>query len=491
MPARPTSTGDNADRPRFGKDHLNLADWRISVATYQQRRKRDGERIDYAEYVIARQDRTCQKVILEAPSRVGLPTAGDEDVLIALLALAKQQHFASDVVRFVPSRLMAIMRWPIKQKSYERLEKALKRLTALTVTYKLAWYSRKLATVQPILVTGILAESKLLLRRGRRASNAIPDSYVQWTKNFYTSLTEGNLTDLDLDLYFTWERPTTKHLHRHLNKVWHSGRKPKLYERDLKELACGHLGMTNNKDVKRNVGRAIEELERQGYLVPTEKTVRYRKIRPGVWRVRMELHPDHYRVKTTGAGEWSKQIVSSEQGTDAMLLVCDYHRHRFGREMYTPKVHELNHAKMLCTSHDIALLRRLVPEVAKTVETAYRAKDCHFGAAVPYFERTLQDRADKERYRIRQAAQDSNQADTHAALNSQQQKRQHLRIDRLAKWKELSDEQKTGYYDQAIQHTTSDAVRSRLCCHRDFTNPATEVLAVMAANLGDAIGESS
>src|SRR4051794_8559789 len=130
----------SVERPRFGKDHFMLADWRISVATYEQRRKNDGSNVDFVEYAIRRGDGTSQKVTLESPSTIGLPTASDEDVVIALLAVAKEQGFASDVVRFVPSRLLKIMGMSGGNKNYIRLKRSLKRLRAVTVTYEHAWY---------------------------------------------------------------------------------------------------------------------------------------------------------------------------------------------------------------------------------------------------------------------------------------------------------------------------------------------------------------
>jgi len=278
--------------PRFGKDELNLADWRIGVPTHQQPQGKDGGKVDFVEYEIERQNEPNQIVTIEAPRRKGLPTPSDEDVLIGLLALAKQQGFKSDMVHFVPRHLLQTIRWPLKQDSYDRLELALKRLTAVTITYELTWYNKLTAEVEPILVTGILAESKLVRRRGRKPAGSIPDSYVQWTNDFYRSIEGGNLTDLDLELYFSFKRPCTKHLYRHLNKRFYGPRSGKPYERDMKHLACGHLGMTDSKDLKRNFHFAIAELEDNGYLPKLDPKHRYRKVRKGVWRVRFDPPAD-------------------------------------------------------------------------------------------------------------------------------------------------------------------------------------------------------
>ena len=100
----------------------------------------------------------------------------------------------------------------------DSIEQGLTRLKALTIKYELAWYDKVKAAVEPVLITGIVAEAKLVRRKGRPRRDELPDSYVQWTKTFFQTITAGNLTDVDLDLYFSFSRPGTKHLYRHLNK---------------------------------------------------------------------------------------------------------------------------------------------------------------------------------------------------------------------------------------------------------------------------------
>ena len=470
-------------RPRFGKDHLTLADWPINVATYQQRTKADGTRVDKAEYVVTRSKGTSQRVVLEAPSSVGLPTAGDGDFIVALLLIAKQQGFKSDIVRFIPSHVLLIMGLATTKKNYERLKRALKRLRALTITYELAWYSRQKRAVEPILITGILAEAKLVLRRGRRAAAAVADSHVQWTANFYSSLKEGNLTDLDLDLYFSWKRPGCKQLHRHLNKVWHAGKKPKIYERDLTELASAHLGLARSKFLKRNFHEIVTDMEESGYLLPMDKGVRYRKIRPGVWRVRLELHPQHFRGVSAGGGESSTANRARKQ-PDAVMLVCDYHRRRFCRDSYDPKPHELRHAEKLLIGREMSDLRELVPGVAQTVAGAYSGKDCHFGAAVPYFEKALQDREQHQRSRRREKQRSDSRAAIEEGTGAQREARRQRRLHLLGAWQQLPVQQRTRYQQAAIARAASDSQRRHLSRHSDPEKPPTQVLEEMARALG-------
>ncbi|CAL1125298.1 unnamed protein product [Cladocopium goreaui] len=481
----------NAARTKLGKDHLTLADWPIGVATYQQRTQESGEQRDYAAFSIEREDGTRQKVTLESPSRVGLPTAGDKDVLIALLFLAKEQGFASDIVRFVPWQLLQVMGWPRNQKSLLRLKTSLKRLKALTATYESAWYSRRTRTVEACLITGILAEVKVVFRKGRRASDATPESYVQWTRHVYTSLQEGSLIDLDLDLYFSCKRPAAKDLLRHLNKVWHGGRKPKPYARDLKELACGHLGMTDSKDLKRNFDQLVKELEARNYVRPTASSVRYKKIRPGIWRVHFELHPDQLRTKKqVSPAETPQKTTGDSAASEAERLVCLYHRQRFDKETYAPQQREVDHAATLLVAHRMDTLVQLLPAVAKTVKQTFQDQDVFFGAAVPYFEKAIADArrrekvsAQKEQQREEVGAKDGDSANQ---KDLRQKRRQRL----LEHWAGLKEEQQQGYLEKSIDAAASSFDRRRLARSQDITNPSNMALDIMARHHKLSKGES-
>lgn len=476
----------------YGKDHLTLADWPIGVATFQQRTHKNGELRDFATFGIERTDGTRQQVTLESPSRIGLPTAGDKDVLIALLFLAKQQEFRSDIVRFMPWRLLKILRWPENQKSLLRLRLSLTRLKALTATYENAWYSRRTRTVESCLLTGILAEVKLVFRKGRRAAGALPESYVQWTRTVFTSLEEGSLIDLDLDLYFSCTRPAAKDLLRHLNKVWHGGRKPRPYARDLKELACGHLGLTDSKDLKRNFDQLVKELEARNYVQPADAGMRYQKIRPGVWRVHFSLHPEQVRAakkgKTPSAIDETKNSIQMPDSA-AAVLVRRYHQHRFGKQNYHPKPHECTRAAALLKDHRQETLLKVLPLVARTVERTYHNQDVYFGAAVPFIEKALVTHKRQEHIRITQEQQQAMDMASRALVSDQKRERQD-RTQKLRKmWAALDPRRQKRYHQQAVDHAGSDFERRRLAkC--SLSAPPTETLEIMARDSGVLRGDS-
>jgi len=467
-------------RPRFGKDHLVLADWPIGSATFQQRRGDGGEQRDFAEFVIDRPNGTRQKVTLECPSRIGLPTAGDHDTLIALLLMAKKEEFDSDIVRFVPWQLLQIMGWPRNQKSLRRLQASLKRLKGVTATYENAWYSRRTRKVESCLMTGILAEAKIVFRPGRRASGALPESYVQWTRHMCTSLEEGSVVDLDLDLYFSCRRPGTKNLLRHLNKVWHAGKKPKPYARDLKDLACAHLGMTDCKDLKRNFQALVAELEACSYLRPADPSVRYQRIRPGVWRVNLELHPDQVRTKPQAAVPAPRRKTSTTSvNDDAANLVRLYHHHRFGKTGYVPQPHEISRAEKLLQDHDTAMLTSLASNVARTVERQYHGQDMYFGAAAPYFLSAAEGREKQQRLRDRRENKDVDEAAADVAIMEQKRKRLLRKQRLLSRWARLSDDERRKYLQLAIDNARSEFDRRRFSRSQSDDEPPREALEEM------------
>ena len=382
----------------IGKDELNLADWRISAPKHQQPRKEDGGKLDVIEHEMPNPNGTTQKVTLMAPSVVGLPTPADEDLLISLLYLAKVQGFASDTVRFSTTQLCEVMHHSVNQAARDRIEQGLTRLKALTIKYELAWWDKLKAEVEPILITGILAEAKFVRCNGRPRKDEPSDSYVQWTNNFYKTISAGNLTDIDLDLYFSFSRPGTKQLYRHLNKRFHRRGVGERYERDLIQLACGHLGMKRSKFVKRNLDQCIRELEEHGYVVREAGEQRYRHVRPGVWRVGFELPSSQERAA------WSGGAADARSPTPAVTpeaeIVGRFHALWSGTKRDRPSEKELAIARRLIGEHGQAMVSAALPRAVKVLREKW--PDCRtFKGVESYFAEATGPLRDRQRHEQR------------------------------------------------------------------------------------------
>ena len=409
---------------RWGRDEMNLADWPICVTKYQQPRKEDGGKLDVVEYAIKRAGLPDQKVKLLSPSEVGLPTPTDVDVLIGLLELAERDNFSSDKVHFFPGDLMEVIQWP--RSRIKRLRESLRRLSHLRIEYYHCYYlvrfreeqdeseekkatSRQKELVDDVLYTGIIAEARLVTSRKcqRSMPDATPKSYIQWTNDFDQQLKAGNITRLDLGLYFSLGRYGSKQLLRHLNKRWHAGKKATHYERDLDGLACGHLGMKCCKSLKESFHEFVKELEEQKYIVPVPLKQRYRKVRKGVWRVGFDLHPSRIRTaasKSDGKGTLRKQPEGSDQ-IDS--LAVEYYRLRFGEERHRVTNSDREYVVTFidnCGSSE--KLQAILPKLAKCTKDGWKGRDKHIAAAGKYIDEVLKEHRADDIFRERKRQED-------------------------------------------------------------------------------------
>lgn len=288
-----------------GRDELNLADFPISVLQRQQPLDETGVKKDTAVYEASRYDRRTrqrmqQKVILETSSRHGLPTPADENVVLALLYVAKHSHnFANPQVHFAPRQLFEIMGWSPNSRSYDRLRDVLRRLKALVIRYENSWWDVAGRSYEAEVATGIISEYELGRQTGgRKKDGTPPPCWVCWTPHFQRSLSNGNLKKLDLERLFALKLPTAQRMYRFLDKRFYPPQQPPEVDMELFDFACGHIGLSrveNVAELKRRLLPAIEELEAIGFLAALPVAERFTKVKAGVWRVRFRAGPDFLR----------------------------------------------------------------------------------------------------------------------------------------------------------------------------------------------------
>lgn len=443
---------------RIGRDELNLADWKVGVAKYQQPRHDDRKKLDRFTTMISRKDGTHQRVTREAPASVGLPTAVDDDVILACQYLTFINKYESDVVHFQPSELITILGWPHNDDSRQRLKKSFERLTKVSITYTDTWYDRKNLSVAPEFYTGIFAEAKLVFRRGRPEKGTVPESYFQWVDSLFQNMKQGNLATIDLDFHFNLKKPGARHLHRHLNKRRHGNRRYAPYERDLKELACGHLGMQDCKDLKRNFHQGcVQELINQDYLVAD--SVAYIKVRPGIWRVRFDFSV-------------TKSVVPPP-----IALVRTFYELWSGKIPKRILKGELVAAREIIGQSGEERAFALLPLVISTMKTAFPNAQ-NFGATRKYFAEAANSFDTTTHQEAEKATEAKRRAHDKAEQEKQRQEKQRIRAARLAKWNTFSDDEKVTYFERAERQTTSPSTLS-LLRRRHFSKPPTIVLKLM------------
>ena len=122
-------------------------------------------------------------------------------------------------------------------------------------------------------------------------------SQITWNKRIFDSFESGNLKALDLQTYRDLKSPTARRIYRFLDKRFGLGQSK--WSFDLQKFAFNKIGMSkaSYKDlsqVKRQLFKAITQLEEVKFIMPVSKDVRFTKISSGVWKV----HFERYRFQT-------------------------------------------------------------------------------------------------------------------------------------------------------------------------------------------------
>ncbi len=447
----PDKSPSNAS-PVVGRDELNLADFPISVLQRQQPVRSDGERLDTVTFEATRYDPTSgkrvpQRVTLTTSSRFGLPTPADENVILGLLYLAKQQsNFGSPTVHFCPYRLFKTIRWAPNSRSYQRLQSVLRRLKALTILYENAWWDADGKQFAQEFATGIVSEYQIRTpSRGRMKADQTPSCWITWSPTFFQSLNHGNLKKLDLDQLFRLRLPTSQRIYRFLDKRFYADASIAM---DLVEFACGHIGLQRVDNVgilKQRLAPALRELEGIQFLKPeSPDSPRYRKHSPGIWRIQLQKAPTNSLPKTEPAClPADESIEPSKSGTNAVAIVREFHRLRFGIQGYTPLAKEIAYAQSLLDKHGIESIQRLVPKLAETLKSTW-PEGRTFLAIKAYVDVAMQ--ADVRREKLRRDEQEKEEAERQVIL-----RKEALRQRMLSRWNALSEEGRDKIREQVVR----------------------------------------
>jgi hypothetical protein len=295
------------------KDELNLAEFPIAALT---------DRVPDGQTTLVFEDKLEQKegppiirrLTIMAPSKHGLPTAMDDEVMVGLIQLTKRRNNYTDPkVSFSRYELIELLGWPQNGQSYQRIEEALHRWVGVVLMYENAWWDNSAKSWVDenfhILENVSLYDRERRRRAAKPGSKSaarvvkegdpLPLSSFRWNEVIFRSFQSGNLKQLDLEFYLTLRLPTTKRMFRFLDKRFY--RRDRL-DFDLKTLACEHIGMSRSykpTELKRRLRPAIEELETLGFLEPMPEAERYAWQGRGVWRIILVRGP---RGRESNAG---------------------------------------------------------------------------------------------------------------------------------------------------------------------------------------------
>lgn len=272
-----------------GKDEMNLAEF--PLAAIADRVPDDQKTLVFEDQIFdsGRSEMITRRLTITASEKFGLPTSLDDEVILGLIQLSKKSRFSDRKVNFSRYQLIQELGWRHEGRSYERLEKSLKRWLTVTLDYEKAWWDKEAQSWVDesfhILDNLTLYDQERRLRHLRSSSTDAALSSFMWNEVIFRSFKSGNLRTIDMRVFRQLEFAAAKRMYRFLDKrFYHRSR----WDFDLTEFACEHIGVSRNYDtgqLKRRLQPAIEELEGVGFLEPMPPSERYVKISRGQWRI--------------------------------------------------------------------------------------------------------------------------------------------------------------------------------------------------------------
>jgi hypothetical protein len=280
------------DRPEIegspiGRDELNLAEFPICLLG--DRVPRGLKTLEFEDSVFDRQAgaRVIRKLTVTGSDRYGLPTASDDEVLVALIQLTRLKDFTDRHIQFTRAQIISMMGWNDGGDSYARIEESLNRWVGVTLYYDKAWWDREAQAW--VDAKFHMLENVLLVKLDnwqRAAARREPTpSWFSWNEVVFASFRAENLKRLDVAVYFALRSSVARRMYRFLDKRFYLRAR---WEFDLADFAREHIGLSRSyapSKLKEKLASAIEELEAIGFLTPMNPGERYGKVACGSWRI--------------------------------------------------------------------------------------------------------------------------------------------------------------------------------------------------------------
>ncbi len=453
--------------PKVGKDHLVLADWRLSISkkdsiTHITNNKENAgeEKCGVIAYKTTRADGSTQTVVHESGAVTPFPVTKDDLVLVALITLSSLAKHPQ-LLWFDVAHILALLRWPNNGHYKNKVKQALERFEVMTSRFDGVWYNRKDNSADAY--TGrIIAECTVVTKPGRRTAGERLCK-LQWSDAFHQSLVDGNLLSIDLVRLAEFSQPLAAQYFRHLNKTWHSGNKLFIYDRDLTELACGHLLMADSNWMKRNFTKQV--------LRPHEKAGTLNKV-PDAERFYGKR--GRWRVRNTPGPAWESQTPAKASVNEARVFVETYHQRRHGIAHHRPTKKELAAADRLLAKSTLDALLAVIDDVVTQLKSG-KGDDVHFQYAETIFRHQVAKRKEVQATHIKQAVHNKKVDQLASRKDDDRQAQEASFAKQKALWASASEAQRIEASQLALENDQSQVVQDRIL-NSTLDNPVPEML---------------
>ena len=335
------------------RDEMNFCEFPLALLS-----DRPAKGVKTVSYAYASVDPNNKKpvtrrVTITGSDKWGLPTAKDDEVLLALIYFTKQSNdFTQRQVYFSRRQLLLLLNWQPEGRNYRRLEESLRRWVGVTIEYENSWYDnaskRYCSNVFHMLSSVLIHDSQPRRAQTPASQLPLPFSSITWAEEPFASFQVGFLKQLDFKTYLSLPGPAAKRAFRFLDKRLH--RKQRLTI-DLKEFACEKLGMSRAykpnrilREVRENV---IRPLIAAGFLAPLSEEEMIVGLSRGKYELifaragsSLELAANNLTEQLVGRGVTAKvaERLVSEQPADvirAKIEIFDW-MHEQGKEGDNP-----------------------------------------------------------------------------------------------------------------------------------------------------------
>ncbi len=270
----------------YGIDELNLAEF--PLASIAERRLDGRKTVVFEEPLFDRVEGkyVSRRLTISGSDRFGLPTAKDDDVLLACMQISKLQDFQSPVVNFSRYEILKMLRLGDSTANYARIATSLRRWKGLTIFSDRAFYDHQHKSW--VNRDFGIFDTLYIYSREADGPNSAASSRFTWNEVLFKSFQAGYLKRLDWNLYTSLECPIAKRLYRFLDKRFFHGNS---FEMGLRELAVNRMSLStvyNTAQLKRGLLKGLKELEQRWDLRVLSPEQRFIKQGRGNWVIRFE-----------------------------------------------------------------------------------------------------------------------------------------------------------------------------------------------------------
>jgi hypothetical protein len=418
-----------------GRDELNFAEFPISVLS--DRVAPGVKTIQFEDTIFDRElgKDITRRVTLTGADAFGLPTQTDEQVLMALIQIAKENNFESKRVEFSRYELLKILGWKDAGSTYQRVKDAILRWTGVTIRYESAWREKVSGTWAPDQTFHILDRASF---RDPDGDESAKNSFIEWNEVPYRSFRAGNIKSLDYDFFLSLRSSVSKRLYRFLDKRFYHRDS---LEFDLNTLAYEHIGIartTPTGELKRTFNTAIDELETRGFLEPTPPVKRFTKVKTKVWRVHFVRQKIQVLdTPTTSDSSLLGRLIGfgvSPEKAEALI--------RMGEESSIEE--KLQVAEWLKGNRDARISRNPAGYLVKSIEDA-------FSVPTDFKEQKLREQLEVERAEARREGEERKRKLTQRQKEKEERRNQIV----LEYWAGVSEEKKAEILSSEIERAPS------------------------------------